>query len=160
MIDELLVSKHSIETKLKSFRDQAGLYLENSPGREEVLQQIAAMEGKLAKLNGISDQVDKLLNKHGVSSIKAFEELKRAHQNTIKSQPQKMWDLLVITRGAGKYGKGDHTTMLPSDIIQLPEYAVEEDKTRAKIEEARKAIGPVSEDLKAVHALVDEAKTT
>jgi hypothetical protein len=157
MIDELSILKRSTEGELKSIREQSGLYLEDSPGRSEVLKQIAQLEAKLKKLEGISSQADELLSKHGVTSIKALDDLKRAHENTIRSQPQKMWDLLVTVRGAGKYGAKSHTDLLPSDICKLPEYAAEEDKARAKIETALKAVGPVGDDLRAIHKLADGA---
>ncbi len=157
MIDEIFIYVKQIQTELESMRGQSTLYLENSPGRAEVLERIAILEKRLVRLGEIDAEVGKILAGHNVTSIKELRALRARHENTVRSTPFKVWQRFKITRGEGCYGERCRTHMLPSDLVQIPEFKAEEDAAIAAIEAASKAIGPLTENLRHVTALVDHA---
>ena len=160
MIDELFVYVKQIQTELESLRGQSSLYLENSPGRAEVLDRIAVLEKRLAELGEIDIEVGRILASYNVASINGLRALRARHENTVRSTPNKIWQTFRIARGEGSRGERCRTHLLPSDLAQLPEFRVEEDAARAAIKAASEAIGPITEDIKRINALVDNSRNS
>lgn len=149
-----------IEAELDAIRGQSTLYTENSPGRSEALQRIATLEARLARLQETSTAINKLLAAHGAKTIRELTFLKSDTENTLNATGNRIWQELLFIRGAGKYGPGDRTRWLPSDLIKVGDFPKLEAEARKEIVAAEKALPTITADLSKISAFVEEALKT
>jgi DNA repair exonuclease SbcCD ATPase subunit len=153
MINEIDIEINEVQTELTKTRDQATTYQADSPGRMEVMERIAGLEGRLARLHESDKQIAALLASHSVKTIQDLDELRKEHENTIIATGNKVWQELLFVRGLGKYGAGDRTRWLPSDLVKVEGFPELEKTARSQIEKAKAALPKVIEDLAAINAL-------
>ncbi|OPX76771.1 MAG: hypothetical protein A4E44_00409 [Methanosaeta sp. PtaB.Bin018] len=132
-----------------------------SAGTEALQGKISVEERKLERLVEIAREIEGILEQHGAQTTHDLREAKANHENTIRSGPVKAWDLFNLVRGQGKVRPEEiRTNWLPSDLAQLEEYKIQEDKLRAEIEASQSALKPLNEALAKIDTLTAEVDST
>lgn len=155
------IGKLRLNTIASTHVDKSGnLKVTQTPGLTALQARIAEKEQALEKLIQIANKINRLLEDNDVSSIVDLHEKRKELASIIESRPFRAWDLFKLTRGEGKTKPGEvRVYWLPSDIAQVPEYKVEEDRIRSELAAAKAAIEPIQKDLASLDALVSEAGT-
>lgn len=121
---------------------------------------IAVLEGKLATVASLKDQVSALIGGHSVLSLRALRELAAHHQNTIDSAPVRAFDLFRMKRDlAIEQGNATVRLAMPSEVAALLDgYQAEEDALKAAQTASQAAIVAISADLLTIDGLTNEAQ--
>jgi len=132
----------------------------NNPELVALQSKIAVLEGKLATVAALKDQISALLGGHGVSTLRALRELSENYRNTVDSAPVRAFDLFRMKRElAIEHGNAAVRLAMPSEVPALLDgYQVEEDSLKAAQPAAQDALVSISADLATIAGMTDEAR--
>jgi hypothetical protein len=69
------------------------------------------------------------------------------YKDEIMSGPAQAWHLFKLVRGEGKNGHDNRIYLLPSQLCQVEEYRREEDRIRARMDNAKKLLETLGPDI-------------
>jgi len=172
LFDEMGIADRvaAVDAELKTLRHKTMDYsyltpkstvaVRSCPELDAIQTKVASLEGKLATVEALREQVRSILREHGVETIRALRELVARHKDIIESAPIRAFDTFRQARELA-IEKGNATVRLamPSEVAALLDgYQAQEDALKAAQKASQDVLADNDADLATSTGLANEAQ--